>query len=336
LLEALPAEEFEVVCYSDTAKPDAMTARIRARAALWRETIGFPEEALAAQIRADRVDILFDLAGHTADNRLPVFARKPAPIQITWLDYVGTTGLAAMDYLLADARQVPPGAETFYREKILRMPGDYICYDPPADAPEPGPLPALSRGGVTFGNFSALTKVTSEVLAVWAEILRQVPGSRLILKNRVALEPDTQTRLRALLPGIAPERVEFRGWSPPAEAMAMYGEVDLALDTFPYNGGLTVCEALWMGVPVITCPGETFASRHGFAHLTAAGFPETIAQDTKDYVEKAVAWATYLPRLAAARAELRDRVTASGLCDGPRFAADFAQLIRQVWRDAIT
>jgi predicted O-linked N-acetylglucosamine transferase (SPINDLY family) len=170
------------------------------------------------------------------------------------------------------------------------------------------------------------------VLAAWAEILRRVPGSRLLLKNRVALEPATQTRVRSLLPGIAPVRVEFRGWSPPAEAMALYGEVDLALDTFPYNGGLTLCEALWMGVPAITCPGETFAGRHGLAHLTAAGFTDSIVRDTKEYVEKAVAWATDLPRLAATRAGLRAQVATSGLCDGARFAADFARLMREVWR----
>lgn len=336
LLEALPREEFEMICYSDTTRTDAMTERIRAQTALWRETLGLTEERVATQIREDRIDILFDLAGHTAENRLPVFARKPAPIQITWMDYVGTTGLAAMDYLLANEEQIPTGSETHYCEKILRLPADYICYDPPAEAPEPGPLPALARGGITFANFSVLSKLTPEMLALWAEILRRVPDSRLVLKNRCYSEPATQARLRSLLPGVAPERVEFRGWSRPVEVMATYREIDLALDTIPYNGGLTVCEALWMGVPVITCPGQTFASRHGLSHLTAAGFTESIAANPSEYVEKAVAWAGDLPRLAATRARLRDQVAASSLCDGPRFAAHFTRAIREVWRNWVT
>lgn len=330
LLENLSREEFRVVCYSDTLRPDRMTDRLRVAAAVWRDTLHLRDEPLDRLIREDRIDILFDLAGQTAGHRLLVFARKPAPVQVTWLDYVGTTGLSAMDYLIADPREIPPGAERWHREKVLRLPDDYICYDPPVDAPAVGPLPVLSRGHVTFGSFNILPKTSPEIVRVWADILHRVPTARLLLKNRGLDDPATSGRYRRLFAqhGIGEERVEFSGWSPASELLARYGEVDLALDTFPYNGGLTTCEALWMGVPAVTCPGETFASRHGLTHLSAVGLPELIARDLDHYVELAVALVGDVERLAVLRVELRDRVTASALCDGPRFAKNFSALLR--------
>lgn len=334
-LENLDRAHFEIVCYSGSPRVDAMTERFQSVAALWRPVAGMSDEQLAALIRADRVDILFDLAGHTVGNRLLTFARKPAPVQITWLDYVGTTGLAAMDYILADSRQIPPGAEGFYRERVLRMPDAYICYDPLADAPAVTPLPALAPGHVTFGSFNTVAKISPPIIGAWARILQRVPQSRLILRNRGMDGPATVTRLREAFGdhSITADRLDFLGGATPLEILAGYGQIDIALDTFPYNGGLTTCEALWMGVPVITCPGEIFASRHGLTHLTAAGLTETIARDLDDYVARAGSLAGDLAHLARLRAALRDRVATSPLCDGKKFAVNLATLLRTAWRD---
>jgi len=333
-LEKLDRSQVRIVAYSDSRATDEMTVRIRAATSEWHEVAAISDEQLARKIREDRIDILFDLAGQTGGNRLPVFARKPAPIQITWLDYVGTTGLSAIDYILADPRQIPPGAERWFHEKVLRMPDDYICFDPPGDAPPVRPLPAIANGHVTFGSFNIVPKITPGVVSCWARVLHRVPQSRLMLKSRGWGDPATRSRFRQMFAalGIAEDRLEVHGWSPPAEVLACYNEVDIALDTFPYNGGLTTCEAIWMGVPVVTCPGETFASRHGLAHLSAAGMTETVARDLDHYVELAVGLASDLPGLGALRAGLRERVAASALCDGPRFAGHLMTLLRGVWR----
>jgi len=333
VLENLDRQQCEVFCYSERLKADALTDRIHAASTGWRDVFGLTDERLAEQIRADQIDILFDLAGHTAKNRLLVFARKPAPIQITWLGYVGTTGLQAMDYLLADRHEVPPQAESYYVERVLRLPDGYVCFDPPADAPPVGPLPAKRAGRFTFGSFNNPAKINSQVLAAWADVLRQVPHSRLLLKYRGLDSDAVGQRLRRSLAEqeVDPQRLELAGWSPRAATLAAYGEVDLALDTFPYGGGLTTCEALWMGVPVVTFPGETFASRHALSHLSAAGLTETIAHDRGDYVRLAVTLANDLPRLAALRSGLRERVAASPLCDGPRFVQHLTALLREAW-----
>jgi predicted O-linked N-acetylglucosamine transferase (SPINDLY family) len=334
-LEHLDRRQFQVCGYANSAHTDEMTARLRATAATWREVHALNDDELAAQVRADGVDILFDLSGHTAGNRLLMFARKPAPIQITWLDYVGTTGLTAMDYILADPREIPPGAEHGYAEKVLRLPDDYICYDPPTCAPPAAALPALTAKHVTFASFNLLAKTTPEMIARWARILQRVPASRLLMKNVGLDDAETRRRIAARFQdaGIVADRLDLSGWSPPAEVLAAYGRVDIALDTFPYNGGLTTCEAIWMGVPVVTCPGETFASRHGLAHLTAAGLGETIAQDLAHYEDLAVALAADLPRLSKMRQGMREKIVASPLCDGARFARNLEVLLRGVWQD---
>jgi predicted O-linked N-acetylglucosamine transferase (SPINDLY family) len=327
-------DRFEIIAYSNVLRPDATTERFQRYAAVWHNIRQLSDEALAEQIRADRIDILFDLAGHTARNRLLVFARKPAPVQITWAGYVGTTGLAAMDYLLADRHEVPPGAERYYRERVLRMPDGYVCYDPPAYAPPVGPLPALGRGRATFGCFNNPAKITPQVIEAWAGILRRLPGARLVLKFKGWSDPCVARRFTAMFAaeGIEPQRLEMLGHSPHVELLAEYGRIDLALDSFPYSGGLTTCEALWMGVPVITCPGETFASRHSLSHLSTVGLTETIASDWDEYVELAVALAGDLPRLAALRAGLRERMAASPLMDAPRFARNIEAAYRAMWR----
>jgi len=289
---------------------------------------GQSDSWLADKIHHDHIDVLFDLSGHTAGNRLLLFARKPAPIQITWIGYVGTTGLSAMDYLLADRHMVPPGTEAGYREGVLRMPHGYVCYDPP-EAPPVNPLPALEQGHVTFGCFNNLAKITPEVVAVWARILQRLPQSRLILKYKGWGDDTVRRRYRDrfVSAGARPEQLEMLPHSSHAELLATYQRVDLALDPFPFSGGLTTCEALWMGVPVITCPGATFASRHSVSHQANLGLMDPIAEDVDQYVERSVCLASDLPRLAALRAGLRPRMAASPLCDGRRFADDFMQVL---------
>ena len=334
VLGNLDARSSTVVCYYDRAVRDALSDHLAAAASEWHDVVGLDDEALAARVRADRIDILFDLSGHTANHRLLVFARRPAPIQISWIGYVGTTGLKAMDYLIADRFHVPPGSEAHYCERVLRMPDGYVCYDPPASAPAVGRLPAEERGYVTFGCFNNVSKLTPEVIALWAEIVHRVPGSRLLLVSPALGGATARERIVSafVATGGDRDRLELRGILPWADLLAAYNTVDIALDPFPYSGGLTNCEALWMGVPVVTCPGETFASRHSFSHLSNVGLTETIAADTREYVELAVSMAGNLVHLAEIRAGLRDRMARSPLCDGERFARHLQTLLRDVWR----
>ena len=333
VLENLDKEQVEIVCYSDRMVKDDLTCRLQAAATQWRDVIGNSDQRLAEQIRADHIDILFDLSGHTAHNRLLVFACKPVPIQVTWIGYEGTTGLAAMDYLIADRHLVPEETENYYREQVLRMPDGYLCYDPPVAAPPVGPLPSLTTDYVTFGSFNNLAKITPEVVRVWAKILRRTPTARLVLMYLGLGEQTVKRRYLELFVahGVEPQRLKLLPSSSYAEYLATYQQVDVALDPFPFSGSATTCEALWMGVPVITCPGETFAGRHSLSHLSNAGLTETIARDLDEYVELAVSVAGDLPRLAMLRANLRQRMAASPLCDGKRFATNLASMLREVW-----
>ena len=334
-VEALRGAQCETVFYSDRTKEDDLTARLRSAAHLWRDARRLGDAELAEQVRTDGVDILFDLAGHTAGSRLQMFARKPAPIQITWIGYEGTTGLAAMDYIIADRFVIPAGTEEHYREKVLRMPDGYVCYDPPTDCPEVGPLPAARTGQVTFGSFNNPAKITPEVVAVWAEIMWRVPGSRLVLKYIGLDSPCTSQRYRELFAscGIDPRRLELLGYTTYDPMLAEYNRIDLGLDPFPFSGSATTLEALWMGVPVITCPHETFASRHSLSHLSNVGLTDLVAHDLAQYMELAVALAGDWPRLAALRAGLRRQVAESPLCDGRRFAEHLMKLLRDCWRE---
>jgi protein O-GlcNAc transferase len=263
-----------------------------------------------------------------------VFARRPAPVQITWIGYEGTTGLEAIDYILADRYTIPPAQEKWYKERVLRMPDGYVCYDPPHLAPEVAPLPAAKNGFLRFGSFNFLGKITPQVVEVWAKVLGRVPGSRIMLKYRGLGEEAVCRRYLSLLTafGVDPSRVELTPPSSYAEYLSAYREVDIALDPFPFGGAITTCDALWMGVPVIACPGETFASRHSLSHLSNVGLTETIATTLDEYVELAVSLASDLPRLSRLRAGLRERMAASALCDGKRFAANLMDLLREAWR----
>ena len=334
VLEHLDKGRFHVTCYASGGNRDALSQRVANASQAWREVGQASDEELARQIQTDAIDILFDLAGHTDFNRLPVFTRKPAPLQISWAGYVGTTGLKSMDYILADAYHVPESAEPFYSEKILRMPAGYICYEPPSYAPEPVPPPLLTNGHATFGSFNNPTKFTPATVACWSEILGKVPGSRLILKYKGCTDPVIAGRLRDQFAsqGIDPKRIDLRGNSTHVEHLNVYRELDLALDPFPYSSGITTCETIWMGVPMVTCPGETFASRHSLSHLTNAGSPETIARDRAHYIELAVNLVNDPARLTALRANLRPRMAASPLIDAPGFAAAFGERLQAIWR----
>jgi len=334
LLEHRQEKEVEFICYSDRA-PDELTERLIELSDEWTDARGVSDEDLSRRVRSDRIDILIDLAGHTAKNRLLVFARRPAPVQVTWAGYVGSTGLSAMDYLIADARHVPEGAERHYSERVIRLPDGNICYHPPDDAPRVGPLPFERRGFITFGCFNNPAKVNNLVLSTWAEILKAVPNSRLILKYRHMDAAGNRNRILDQFGarGVEGSRLTLEGKSPHSELLARYNDVDIALDTFPYSGGLTTCEAVWMGVPVLTKPGETFAGRHSLSHLTNVGAADFVSDDLPDYVSKAVQLANDVPRLKGLRSGLRERMARSALCDGEKFATDFTSAMRLIWQE---
>ncbi|WP_084536920.1 tetratricopeptide repeat protein [Azospirillum halopraeferens] len=339
LAPVLPAHDraaVEVVCYSARVREDAMTARLRAAADLWRPIAGMDDGEAEALIRSDGIDILVDLAGHTAGNRLPLFARRPAPVQATWAGYVGTTGLAAMDWLIADARHLPPGREAEVVERVARLPDGYVCVLPRPDAPPVGPLPLRANGFVTFGCFNNRAKLSEPTLALWARLLERVPGARLLLKTHQFDDPAVGDALRAIFArhGGDAGRLDLSGSAPHAAMPGWYNRVDVALDPFPYSGGLTTLEALWMGVPVVTAGGgERFCSRHSAGHLHAAGLPELVARDAEAYLAIAAGLAADPEGLAVLRANLRPRLAASPVCDGVRFTRNLEAALRMMWRE---
>lgn len=334
LLEHLRQFNIETFCYSDRIADD-LTKRIQSLFNVWHNTRDASDEAVTSIIAQDKIDILIDLSGHSAHNRLLIFARKPAPIQVSWAGYVSTTGLSAMDYLVSDRFSTLEGEEPFYSEKIIRMPDQWLCYEPPSYAPDVAPLPAQKNGYVTFGSFSNPGKLNAAVVSTWAKILCEVEGSRLLIKYRGI---DTASNIKRLTKmfgeaGIPASRLILEGRSPHADLLARYNDVDIALDPFPYSGGLTTYEALWMGVPVITIPGETFASRHSQSHLETIGHSEFVARDLDHYVGLAVEWAHDTDRLSKIRSKLREEMARSPICDHKKFSENFAVLMRTIWRE---
>jgi predicted O-linked N-acetylglucosamine transferase (SPINDLY family) len=334
VLAAHDRDRFEITCYSDARVPDAVTRRLQGRADRWREIAAHDHDEVAALVRADGIDILVDLAGHTARHRLLAFARRPAPVQVTWLGYPNTTGLAAIDYRLTDAVSDPPGSEAWHSEELLRLPGPFSCYQPSVDSPAVGPLPAAATGAFTFGCFNHLAKITPAVLDLWAEILRDQPAARLLLRSRGLVDRETTARVRAdfAARGVAPSRLECDGEELSlTRHLGRYGCVDVALDPFPYNGTTTTCEALWMGAPVVTLAGRTHVSRVGASLLTHVGASGWIADSAAAYVAICRELTADPGRLAALRAGLRDRMRASPLCDGPGFTRRLEEAFRAMW-----
>ncbi|SDN80161.1 glycosyltransferase family 41 protein [Polaromonas sp. JS666] len=337
VLAALSTEasgRVELLAYSNSLDTDEVTARIKRHFHRWQSVVGLSDEAMARIIRDDGIDILIDLSGHTGKNRLPVFAWKPAPVQISWLGYFATTGVAAIDYLIADPWTLPSELESHFTEEILRLPQTRLCFTPPAHDVDVTPLPALRNGYVTFACFNTLSKMNDAVVALWARVLHAVPGSRL----QLVAPPDQQVRWQGVVAGrfaahgITAERLLVLSAGPRAAYLATYQQVDIALDPFPYTGGTTSAEALWMGVPVLTLAGKSFLARQGVGLLMNAGLPEWVAEDADDYVKKAVLHAGDLPRLASLRAGMREQVLASPVFDAPRFARHFEEALRSVWR----
>ena len=321
---------FQVTCYSDAATDDDMTARLRSSADAWRQTAAMSDAGLAARIRADRIDILFDLAGHTSDNRLSLFAQRVAPVQVTWIGYPATTGLSQMDYRLTDQRADPAGeSDRCHSEELLRLPDSFLCYRPPPDCP----AVAMDRpaGPVTFGSFNNLSKVTPAVIALWSRLLEAVPSSRLFLKARQLADAAVREELAGAFDrlGIAAERLQCHAWiQSRVDHLRLYSEVDIALDTFPYCGATTTCEALWMGVPVITLAGARHAGRVGVSLLSAAGLPNWIASGEDEYITIAASLVDDRPP----RKELRQQFAESALANAPRFTATYERVLRDVWR----
>jgi len=331
LFERHDRRQFEIICYAGVVRADKLTEKFRQCADQWRSTVGVSDEALAEMIRRDGVNILVDLAQHMADNRLPVFARKPAPVQVSFAGYPDSTGLEAIEYRISD-RYLEAGAadeETGTKEQVCLI-DSFWCYDPGGMEVEVNPLPALERGTVTFGSLGNFGKVNEPVLKLWARVLGTVKDSRLLLWS-----PAGSHRERALetlrSEGVEASRVEFVEFRPRREYLELYHRLDIVLDTFPYNGHTTSLEALWMGVPVVSLVGKTPVSRAGLSQLTNLGLPELVAHSESDYVRIAVELAGNLPRLAQLRSTLRDRMENSVLMDAPHFARDVEAAYRSMW-----
>jgi predicted O-linked N-acetylglucosamine transferase (SPINDLY family) len=330
---------FELFAYSTGPHSDDTTARLRRLVPRWRDAANLDARALAQAVRSDAIDVAVELNGPADGSRLSALALRPAPIQATYLGYPATTGLPAIDLRLVDAHTDPPGSERFCRERLARIEGCFLCYRPPADSPHPASVPPSVRTGrVTFGCFNQVFKLNTPLLAWWGRILAGVPGSHLMIKGAGAAQPETRGAiLDALAPaGISPDRVETLDWAADTrQHLALYGTVDVALDTFPYHGTTTTCEALWMGVPVVTLAGTLHAGRVGVSLLHAAGVPEWIAESPEAYIALAQRLALDEPARTRWRAEARASLTASTLLNAPAHAARFAAAVMGAVRPVV-
>jgi predicted O-linked N-acetylglucosamine transferase (SPINDLY family) len=334
LLDGHDRQDVEVYGYGNVEFPDQLTERLMGKFDNYRNLCDLSDEAAAESVAQDRIDILVDLAGHSADNRLLVLARKPAPVQVTYLGYPGTTGMEAVDYRLTDVRADPPELQQFYTEELVFLPDGFLCYRPPDFAPLVAPLPADQVGYITFGSFNNNCKINPVVTRLWAEVLKANVNSRLLLKLKGGDEPLIRDRYLGEFEkaGLSRARVEVCGWKSPAEHLQTYGRVDIALDTYPYNGTTTTCEALWMGVPTVSLVGKCHASRVGLSILTCLGLEFFAASSPKEYVARATALAANRPALAQIRSSMRARIATSGLCYAKGFADQVETAYRQMWR----
>lgn len=335
ILAHLNLNSIELVAYSTKAQEDDLTSRIKPFFSSWNLIAGRSDEAAARQIYEDRIDVLVDLAGHTAFNRLSLFAWKPAPVQVNWLGYFASTGLPGMDFLLADPVSVPASHHAAFSEQVWYLPDTRLCFTPPAESESPGvaALPASINGCITFGCFQTLSKIGDETLVLWGRVFSVLPQARLRLQNKQMSCSVTREEISKRLAkfGIASERVTLLGPVSRPEYLAAHAEVDIVLDTFPYPGGTTTCEALWMGVPTLTLAGETMLARQGASLLVAAGLSNWVANNVDEYVAKAVAFSQDLAGLADLRAGLRERVRASPLFDAARFARNLETALFGMW-----
>ena len=334
LLEAHDRGAVEVTIYTRLRTDAGVASSLRDCAVRWSDTSGLSDEAVARLVREDGVDILVDLAGHTAHGQLLAFARRPAPVQVAYLGYPNTTGLDAIDYRIVDEWTDPPGAtEHLHTETLVRLPGGFLCYQPRAVAPEPGEPPCLAN--VTFGSFNHLPKMTPQVVETWARILRSIADARFVMKN-LAFK-DRYVRERVLdefaRNGVDSGRVELIAWTESYEEhLELYSKVDIALDTFPHGGHTTTCEGLWMGVPAVTVAGRAYAGRVTVSLLSIIGLSDLVASDADAYVEIATALARDGDRLARLRRSLRAAMAASPLCDPRRIASEMEDAYRMMWR----
>jgi predicted O-linked N-acetylglucosamine transferase (SPINDLY family) len=321
-------------CYSDVEHPDAYTERLQRAAHAWRDIAGQDDQSVAELVRGDAIDILVDLTGHTDNHRLLMFARRPAPVQVTWNGYANTTGMLAIDYRISDASADPPGmTENLHTEKLIRLPEIYMAFTPPAASPEVSAAPVLTAGHITLGSFNALSKVTDRVIKVWSEILHRLPESRLLIFT----VPAGRTRDRIIGEfaehGIAHTRVKLIPRLPLAEFLEAHARVDIALDPFPFSGTTTTCQTLWMGVPVITLAGKSHVSRVGVTMLNSVGLAQCVAESESDYVTRAIALAADRVRLQELRHGLREQMARSPLANGARLTRFLEDAYVKMWED---
>lgn len=336
MLSQIDLSRIELIAYPTDHKVDELTKRITPYFSAWKSLVGLSDEAAAHMIHSDGVHLLLDLSGHTAKNRLPLFAWKPAPVQFSWLGYPQTTGVREIDYILADALTAPPEEERLYSEKVWRMPDVCICFTPPILKLEISSSPILENNHITFGCFNNPAKINDKVLGCWVNILHAVPKSVLILKHmrNFAEEKACKKMLQTFQnAGIGEDRIYFEGYSPHSEFYASYNRIDFALDPFPYNGVTTTCEALWMGVPTLTLKtSRGMISHNGEMIMKAVGLADWVAESIEEYIEKAVKFSSNPQYLTLIRSGLRDRFLASPLCDAPRFAQNFEVAVWDMWR----
>ncbi|MBL8523359.1 MAG: tetratricopeptide repeat protein [Betaproteobacteria bacterium] len=333
MLAHIDPAKIELFAYSNHASADELSACIRPYFSQWKTIHQLGDAEAAKTIHDDGVHIAIDLSGHTQHNRLPLFARRPAPLQVSWLGYFATTGVAQIDYLLTDSVATPPHDAAHFSERLWPLPDTRLCFTPPQDAPDVTPPPFVRNGHVTFGCYQNLAKVSDEVLGAWGKILAALPDARLRLQARPLGYPQEREHLaqRCAKQGLDPARMDMHGESTRTAYLASHAEVDMILDTFPFPGGTTTCEALWMGVPTLTLCGDRMLARQGASMLTAAELTGWIAGDAADYVYRAVEHARNREGLAALRAGLREQVRASPLFDAPRFAKAFEDAMWGIW-----
>ena len=334
LLSSHDKSRFEIYCYSNTPRADGITAHLQRHASGWRDIQRLTDEQAARLVERDRIDILVDLAGHTAHNRLGVFAHRPAPVQVSYLGYPNTTGLSAMDYRITDGWADPPGeTDQWHSEKLLRLPDGFLCYRPP-EGTVVTPPPSAETAAITFGSFNNLAKLAPATIALWSRLLHETPGTRLLLKTRPLADPAARDNVyrQFAAHGIDKDRLELIGW---VEGMGghlnLYGRIDIALDTFPYNGTTTTCEALWMGVPVVTLAGRLHAGRVGVSLLSRVGLGELVATSPEDYIAIASRLAGDRGRLQHLRGSLRQRMMKSTLCDSTGFTRGVEAVYEDLW-----